>query len=156
MREILYSEKMQSTRQYTQHAKVSVFAHCCMVAHVSLQIAKRFKRFDVESLARGALLHDFFLYDWHGKKLLYLHGYKHSNTAYINSKKHFYINEIEADIIKKHMWPLTLFKLPRFRESWLVCGVDKLCSLCETLRILRYDDEKAIKLLENSMQKVKT
>jgi uncharacterized protein len=45
------------------------------------------------------------------------------------------MNNIEKDIIEKHMWPLTL-RLPRYKESYVVLMVDKYCALTETLNLL--------------------
>ena len=45
-------------------------------------------------------------------------------TALKNSQERFEISAREADIIVKHMFPLTL-RFPRYKESWLVTLVDK-------------------------------
>ena len=37
------------------------------------------------------------------------------------------------DIIKKHMWPLTVIP-PSYKESWVVTVADKYVSARETLR----------------------
>jgi uncharacterized protein len=47
--------------------------------------------------------------------------------AVANAKKYFSINEIEEDIIKKHMWPLTLIP-PKYKESFIVSFADKYLS----------------------------
>lgn len=47
--------------------------------------------------------------------------------AYHNAKKYFDLNEIEKDIILKHMFPLTI-TLPRYKETFLVLIVDKIVS----------------------------
>ena len=45
---------------------ISVYEHCVRVAVMSLVIAELFKiTVDRRSLIVGALLHDYFLYDWH-------------------------------------------------------------------------------------------
>jgi uncharacterized protein len=83
---------------------------------------------DHRSATRGAILHDFFLYDWrdhdepdlHRKKF---HGVEHPLIALANAKKHFSVNEIEEDIIKKHMWPLTIVP-PKYKESFIVSFID--------------------------------
>ena len=45
---------------------MSVYEHSLAVARMCLRIAKYFPgEVDMRSLVRGALLHDYFLYDWH-------------------------------------------------------------------------------------------
>jgi uncharacterized protein len=41
--------------------------------------------------------------------------------------KHFELNDIEKDIIVKHMWPLT-FIPPKYQESLVVTFADKYVS----------------------------
>ena len=49
-----------------QHGRCSVYRHSVAVARTGLDMAERLGiRIDAESLVRGALLHDYFLYDWH-------------------------------------------------------------------------------------------
>ena len=88
-----------------------------------------------KELIRGALLHDYFLYDWHQKykptRNVGLHGRIHPKIALFNARKDFNVNYLEADIIERHMFPLT-FMPPRYRESLIVCLVDKACSVYET------------------------
>ena len=82
----------------------------------------------------GALLHDYFLYDWHDKySHEKLHGFHHPNVALENASREYQLTPRERDIIRKHMWPLTLFHIPRCREAWVVTTADKYCSLKETL-----------------------
>ena len=101
------------------------------VAYLSYRISKYLK-LDYRSTARGALLHDFFLYDWRNHDVPDLprkkfHGLEHPAIAVDNARKHFSINEIEEDIIKKHMWPLTLSP-PKYKESFIVSFADKYLS----------------------------
>lgn len=138
------NENMQKTKQLTQHGNVSVFAHSVAVAHYSLELAKLLgMSCDRRSLIRGAMLHDFFLYDWHKMHNAGdgLHGFAHPTTASKNALRDFRLNKRELDIIRKHMWPLTLTKLPLYRESWLVCAADKFCSLLETFGLNSYGDD---------------
>lgn len=144
---ILLNEKMQLTKTFVQHGTVSVFAHSVAVAVYSERLARALRiRHDMQSLIRGALLHDFFLYDWHKSSGARdgLHGFSHPYTALKNASVEFSLNPLERDIIRKHMWPLTLTKLPTRRESWLVCLVDKYCSLLETFHLSRYNDDSFV------------
>lgn len=153
---IVAHHKMQSTKKLIQHGNVSVFAHSLAVAAYSVKLAKKLGiRYDKKSLIRGALLHDFFLYDWHKTSNVGdgLHGFAHPNTASKNAVKYFRLNKKELDIIRKHMWPLTLTKVPRYRESWLVCAADKYCSLLETFGLNNYNDDTFIKHLAHAQRK---
>ncbi len=135
--ELLERKQLFEMHQYIQHGNTTTFTHCLIVSYYSYLLAVRLPiQFDKRSLIRGAMLHDFFLYDWHIPATApKLHGYKHPALALDNARKYYTLNPIEIDIIEKHMWPLTLRKPPRYRESMLVCFVDKICSLTETLYI---------------------
>lgn len=63
-RKILANEKVQQMKQYVQHGDVSTYEHCLMVCLYAYMYAKRLKlKINIEALVKGALLHDFFLYD---------------------------------------------------------------------------------------------
>lgn len=56
------------TRRFYQHGGVTVYAHCVRVAALSCRLADAMGlAVDRTALVRGALLHDYFLYDWHDK-----------------------------------------------------------------------------------------
>lgn len=131
---LLEKEQLLEMHQYIQHGNTTTFTHCLIVSYYSYLFALRLPfKFDSRSIIRGAMLHDFYLYDWHiPDKAHRLHGYKHPGFAFDNASKYYSLNTIEEDIIKKHMWPLTLRRPPRYRESMLVCLTDKICSLTET------------------------
>jgi len=123
-------EEFMKLKDYFHHNS-SIYEHVQKVAYLSYRICK-FLKLDYRSAARGAILHDFFLYDWRNHDVPDLprkkfHGIEHPAIALDNAKKHFSLNEIEEDIIKKHMWPLTLF-VPRYKESFIVSFADKYLS----------------------------
>lgn len=66
--DILKSENFRSTKTYIQHGTMPVHRHCIDVAEKSIAISK-FLRIpcNEREMVRGALLHDYFLYDWHDK-----------------------------------------------------------------------------------------
>ena len=113
---------------------MSVYEHSLAVARMCLRIAKYFPgEVDMRSLVRGALLHDYFLYDWHIPDESHKwHGVTHAGDALKNARRDFELNEIEQDMIRKHMFPLNL-ALPRYKETVVIVLVDKYCSLTETL-----------------------
>jgi uncharacterized protein len=135
--EFLQLEQVHDMKKYIQHGKTTTFTHCMVVAYYSYCITLRLPMaLDTKSVARGAFLHDFYLYDWHiPDKSHKLHGFVHPGFALKNAKKYFMLNSLEEDIIEKHMWPLTIYKYPKNKEALIVCLVDKFCSLAETLYI---------------------
>ncbi|MDF2905185.1 MAG: metal-dependent phosphohydrolase sub domain [Herbinix sp.] len=137
IQELLQAKKVQEMKLYLQHGNSSTLSHSLVVTYYSYRLATRLPiRFSYKSLIRGAMLHDFYLYDWHiPDKSHRFHAFTHPRTSLINARRYFKLNSIEEDIILKHMWPLTIIKLPASRESLLVCIVDKVCSLIETFKI---------------------
>jgi uncharacterized protein len=137
IQDLLQHEKIYEMKEYIQHGEISTFTHSMVIAYYSYLIALRLPfQIDTKSIARGAVLHDFYLYDWHiPDKSHKLHGYRHPLFALRNAKKYFTLNRTEEDIIANHMWPLTLFHIPRCREAILLCFVDKLVSLIETFHL---------------------
>lgn len=123
------------TKNFIQHGDTTVYAHVIAVAKKSIEVAEKYNlNVDMDSMIRGALLHDYFLYDWHdGKRERCIHGFTHPMKAYRNAKSELKLNKIEKDIIIKHMFPLTPLP-PRYLESWVVTYSDKYVSLVETLR----------------------
>lgn len=138
-RAILNSPGMQLEQQFIQHGSVTCFDHSLAVAYLSLWIVLRLGlRLDLRSLVRGALLHDYFLYDWHEKDESHRwHGFHHARRALDNASRDFELNCIEQDIIEKHMFPLNLTP-PRFAESVVVTCADKICACFEVFSILLY------------------
>lgn len=133
--DILKYDKYMKLKEFNHHWEYSIFDHCVSVAYNSCRVA-RFLRLDYVSTARGGMLHDFFLYNWKTYKPKEgVHGRVHPMIAYRNSIEKFELNDKEKDIIIKHMFPLTL-KPPKYFESMLVCIVDTLCAIKETLDAL--------------------
>lgn len=88
---------------------------------------------DQHALIRGALLHDYFLYDWHEKDDSHKwHGFYHAGKALQNAMEDFALSEIEKETIRRHMFPLNPIP-PRCREAWIVTLADKICSGGETV-----------------------
>lgn len=126
------------TRGFIQHGTMSVHAHVISVAHASLAMAGRLERLGIRidraSLIRGALLHDYFLYDWHDPDPSHrLHGFTHPFAALARAEEDFEdLTPRERNIISRHMFPLVPIP-PTCREAWLVCLADKACALHETI-----------------------
>lgn len=138
--DILESSNFIRTKEFIQHGNMTVSSHCMNVAKYSIAISERLGiRCNRKELIRGALLHDYFLYDWHHKDYVSphkLHGFFHPGVALKNASEEYVLTPRERDIIKKHMWPLTVVP-PTCREAWIVTTADKWCSLMETVHLHR-------------------
>ena len=103
--------------QYPQHGNTSRLLHSVAVAYYSYRLAAAAPAtFHMHEMVRGALFHDYFFY-----------------IALENAQKELLLTGIETDIIRSHMFPLTL-RPPHFRESALVSLMDKACSVYEFFR----------------------
>ena len=153
--DILSSHNFHKTKRHLQHGNVTVNAHVMNVARHSLLISEKLHiPCNRREMIRGALLHDYFLYDWHEpdrKNPHRLHGFYHPGTALRNASREYRLPRREQDIIKKHMWPLTVVP-PVCREAWIVTMADKWCSLMETVRLHRGHGVILEKLREDGVE----
>ena len=136
-KEVLEDEAFIASGENIQHGDMSVREHCVHVARMSVFLAAMWHiPVYKKDLVRGALLHDYFQYDWHSPQhcgLKNLHGFYHPGIALKNAEKAFVLADCEREIILRHMWPLTVVPA-RYREAWIVTTADKICSLTETLK----------------------
>jgi uncharacterized protein len=136
--QVLTHPKVLKMDEFIQHGKVTCLQHSIAVAYYSYIAALNLPfRIDYHSLIRGAMLHDFFLYDWHDKnKGFRWHGFKHPKIALNNAQKYFDLSQKEKDIILRHMWPLTIIP-PKYIESIIVSLVDKTVTVLETFSLFK-------------------
>ncbi|WP_044085038.1 HD domain-containing protein [Bifidobacterium gallicum] len=135
--DILAHENMEISKAAMQHGLVSTYEHSFKVACLAVKMADRLHlwyRVDLSSLVRAALLHDYFLYDWHhhddGSHRW--HGFRHGRTAMLNGHRDFNLNVVERNSIHRHMFPLTPIP-PKHWEGWLVTLADKISATVETV-----------------------
>lgn len=135
-RPLLELPEVAKLSQYEHHRGKTRLEHVKEVAYLSFLWSKRLS-LDSEAIVRGALLHDLFYYDWlhEGPRL---HGFRHHNIALKNARQITLLTEKEADIIKKHMWPITVVP-PRYMESLVVSLVDTFCSARDYLSVNKQD-----------------
>lgn len=139
IQDIISNDTVKQMKHYRQHCNTSCYKHCMQVAYFTYIACKKLK-LDYISATRAAMLHDLFLYDWRKKyrdiELPGLHAFVHPQIALKNASQLFALNEIEKDIIAKHMWPVT-FGLPKYRESYIVTVMDKYSACLETYLYIR-------------------
>lgn len=143
---------IQELKKYPNHKISNLFDHSSRVALCAYDLSRRMHiKVNGESLAKGAMLHDFYLYQARGNKEIgtRAHWFGHPDTALQNAEKEFQLTELEKNIITSHMWPLTFRHLPRSREAILVSLADKICAFGEGVlkrnylrKAERYEREK--------------
>jgi len=79
-KDILENPTVKQMKNFRQHYDCSCYEHCLEVAYWSYLFCKKYG-WDYVSAARGAMLHDLFLYDWRGSKkklhLKHFHAFLH-------------------------------------------------------------------------------
>lgn len=137
VKDIISDETVRSLRLYKHHYGSNRYEHCLSVAYYSYKLCK-FLKLDHVSAARAGLLHDLFLYDCENPETRPKNHIKnHPKVALDNAEKLFLLNDIEKDIILRHMWPVT-FSTPRYLETFIVTFVDKYCAVKEWNNYCKY------------------
>ena len=130
VKELIENETVLKMKRYRQHYDTDCFEHCYRASFYCYKICKKLG-LDYKSSARGAMLHDLFLYDWREKSNRKgLHAYTHGKCAMENAIKLFELNEIEKNMILRHMWPVTVVP-PKYIEGFILTIVDKHCAIEE-------------------------
>ena len=133
--EIYFSNEVQGLKIYEQHLDIDRLQHITAVAFLTYKICKRLS-LDYKAASRAAVMHDLFYYDWRDGetgKWHCLHGYKHPKYACLNARELYPdLSDKEEDIIKCHMWPLTL-KPSKYKEGLVVTFCDKYCATRELM-----------------------
>ena len=136
VQDILEHPLVRSMEAYTQHGETSCLRHSINVSYLSYLYC-RDHGWQARAAARAGLLHDMFLSDRETTGIgLWKHLRIHPQMALKNAME-YGLSPLEKDIILKHMWPVTMSKLPRYRESLVVNLADKICTVCEVLRLYR-------------------
>lgn len=133
--DVYFSDEVQGLRIYEQHLEIDRLQHITTVAFMSYKICKKLS-FNYACASRAAVMHDLVYYDWRdGETGAWhrLHGYKHPNYACLNAKELYpQLSKMEDDIIRCHMWPLTL-KPSSYKEGLVVTFCDKYCAAREVM-----------------------
>lgn len=126
-------DNLSVLKGFRQHRATTRFEHSRNVAVTSFKISKKLRlNINEAALARGAMLHDYFLYDTKsGEVGAYRHGIGHAETALKNAMALYQLSSVEKNIIYSHMWPLNITHLPKSKEAVLVCMADKYCAIME-------------------------
>ncbi|MDR0551967.1 MAG: HD domain-containing protein [Spirochaetaceae bacterium] len=134
--DIINHESFLRGKHIFSHGTITIYEHSINVAMLAFRIAEKqtikHPALDIRCVVRAALLHDFFLYEWHIPGWRYvMHGWAHPSIAANKAREVFGITDKEYSCIRTHMWPWTFWRLPRCREGWIISWADKLVALKE-------------------------
>ena len=161
IKDIINNETVLKMKNYIQHCNTNCYEHCYGVAYYCYIISKKLNwdykscydhcievaywsycfckkhNLDYVAAARAGILHDLFLYDWRKRdnNRKGLHAFTHGREACKNACKIFDLTEKEKNMIKRHMFPVTIIP-PKSKEGMLLTFVDKYCALLETKQYL--------------------
>lgn len=144
--DLIDSDVVQSMDTHIHHNRITTLEHCISVAFLGFKITRKLN-LNSRAAARGGLLHDLYLYDWHKTVPPEgLHGFCHPGIALRNAERYFDLDEREKNIILRHMWPMTIL-WPKYPESLIVSIVDKYCAFAEVFHSKRKSKLKKLKQL---------
>ncbi len=129
---ITKDETYRTLKHQRHHVKSNVYDHSLRVARLLHRHHKKHpSKNDPKALIRGALLHDYYLYDRKGRNRPRFHGASHPRLALSNAlRKYPDLGKTERDMIRRHMFPLTLIP-PKTRGGWLLWYYDKVAAMQE-------------------------
>ena len=132
----LHDERILRMKDIPMHRGSNCYYHSFKVAKKAIRHAIRHKKekVDLMTILLGAILHDYYLYNWRqNKELLKKHGKNHPYIAAQNAKDDFGITEMVQKVIKSHMWPINIKEYPNSKEARIVTIADKMVSTGEAL-----------------------
>ena len=144
----LKDEKILRMKDISMHRGSNCYIHCFKVAKKAIKKSLRRKDINLEVVLLGAILHDYYLYDWRkDRSLLKKHGKNHPNVAINNAVKDFDISDDVKKVIKSHMWPLNIKEYPKSKEAKIVSISDKAVTIKESLTTKKHKKKNVDKYL---------
>ena len=144
----LKDEKILRMKDISMHRGSNCYLHSFKVAKKAIKKSLSRKDVNLEVVLLGAILHDYYLYDWRkDRSKLKKHGKNHPNIAIENAVKDFNISEEVKKVIKSHMWPLNIKDYPNSKEARIVSISDKAVTIGESLTSIKYKQKKREKYL---------
>lgn len=144
IKDVVSSDEYMGMKNNKHHIKSNVYHHSIKVAYLCYKHHKKFgTKINLQEFVRGALLHDYYLYDWHDRKLEHkFHGFMHPKRALKNAlEKYPDLTENEKDMIVRHMFPLTVIP-PKTKAGWIICFYDKVAAISDYFGKNRWKTEK--------------
>ena len=136
IKNIIETDNYKSQKNFISHGNTNLYDHQINVAYECYKYLEKKNKEDVDMIY-AALLHDYYLYDWHDIKKYprkRLHGFRHPKIAMNNAIRDYGISKRCQSMIRTHMFPLTLFHIPKSMDAYKLSIIDKKCSIKEMKR----------------------
>ena len=144
----LNDEKILRMKDISMHRGSNCYEHSFKVAKKAIRKSLNKTNVNLEVVLLGAILHDYYLYDWRkDRSKLKKHGKNHPGIAIENAVKDFNIPDEVKKVIKSHMWPINIKAYPKSKEAKIVSISDKEVTIVESMTTKKYKQKKREKYL---------
>ena len=145
----LNHEKILKMKEISMHRGSNCYIHSFKVAKLAIKRALCHKRGDLYIILVGAILHDYYLYDWRIERdKMKNHMSSHPYTAAKNAVRDFNIPEEIVNVGQSHMWPVNFKEFPKTKEARIISNADKAIYTKEIICSKRYKKKREQKYLE--------
>ena len=127
-----------------EHHGITRYDHSIRVAYYTYLVTKVL-HINYEEATVAALFHDFFTDEVEEEKSIFKLR-RHPKYAIENASKYVDLTDIQEDIIKTHMFPIT-FTPPKYLESWIVDIIDDVSAVYEKAYSLRKEISAAMSFI---------
>lgn len=141
----LHDEKILKMKEIQMHRGSNCYEHSFKVAKLAMKRALRSQRknIDLETLLIGAILHDYYLYDWRkDRSKLKGHAKKHEMIASENASRDYDVSPAIKKVIETHMWPFNFKNFPNTVEARIVNNADTYIAFIEALTSRKHKEKR--------------
>lgn len=139
----LNDEKILRMKDISMHRGSNCYIHSFKVAKKAIKKSINKKNINLEVVLIGAILHDYYLYDWRqDKSKLKKHAKNHPGIAINNAINDFDISDDVKNVIKTHMWPINIKAFPNTKEAKIVSLSDKAVTIRESMTTKKHKQKK--------------
>lgn len=141
----LNDDRILRMKEIPMHRGSNCYIHSFRVAKKAIKNAIRLfkKNIDLEVVLIGAILHDYYLYDWRANREYRKgHAKNHEKIASENASRDFDVPLEIKKVIESHMWPFSINSFPHTREAKVVSFADKSVATMEAFTSKKYKVKK--------------
>ena len=145
----LHNEKILKMKEISMHRGSNCYIHSFKVTKLAIKRALRHKKGDLYVILVGAILHDYYLYDWRIERdKMKHHLSSHPFAAAENATRDFNIPPKIKKVIESHMWPVNFTEFPKSKEARIISNADKAIYIKEICCSKRYKVKREQKYLK--------